>query len=954
MIKRWRNKHVKEILLATILLIALSSVSFSALVLAAPGGTGGNSTSTPSSSTTTRQNTNTQPGTGGNSSSVNTNTSNRSNSQQSNPSTSQQNDNSGGKGCYTDDYKVVANYDQAACQNSGYNWVSGFDNVGNGCKDNSGCKKAVDKQRRERQIKETQNTINSRKKELAEICSATSKASDCWNYDGNGKLYTSTSGNGSGTWNTLKQRYDDCRVTTNENMGDSLSKADKTLASYAGKNFRCKKTGTDNWYQCSIKTTTANETTKHFEFVCPTDDEINDGTAKAMTDEQISDMDKQNESDFNGDSDDDTCEQSLFGLGWVLCPLKELIVGGIDGFMNWITTKLDAKVLIGDTGAAIKTVAQKFVAYGNIILTIVFIIMIYSMATSTGLSNYEIKKTMPRLVIVAIAINLSFYICAALVDISNIAGHGMYSLMCGAGDCTNMQNQTTVLGITNIIGTGIVSMLMAILSIVLFGGAVIVSFLVIIVCIEFREIALAVMTIIAPVAIALYLLPNTQKWAEKWFSLYTQLLLVYPLFTGMLGGVQLIGNLLMQGNDTNPTGIPNFLIALGCDIVPAIAIVPLFQASGTLMGKVAGLTQKYTAPIGDAGAKLTRNNAVTRGIAKGVSVPAGAVARKFGGRGFVGRNAARLQSSATTFAGSKKAEEVGFQAKLAEAAETSVSNMDDDELRQVFTTGKYKNGKDADRYVLAAAASSYKDKATEDDWRQATAMARRRANELKSKKNDAEGADKLLDSFSSAAKNGSAFYGSTKGFADLSSNWDYDQSVAARGASVSASDVAGMSESELDSVASAVMNSGNTSAVSNLQHASAGALNDQDLRSQMSYNQQSKLNSIAGGSVFTTSQAVAQQTQQQPRNGNARYTTIGEAQDAGRELQASYQKVNRNIVQNVVQDGKDQGRYANTADVQALAEAENRMYDLHQNAQAGSDAENEAIRSERAADTRYR
>lgn len=597
---------------------------------------------------------------------------NSTNTQQPTPGMPLQGDSANYNGCYKDDYTPVSNFDQKQCMEASYNWVTGFANVGAKCKEDDGCREAVNKAVKERNKKKAQDEINQHKQKLTSACSVKSKATDCWNFSGDGTEYTQSSGAGSGTWSTLSQMYSDCRITTDKNMGDALSDGNKDLTTLVGKNFRCQAKMNDKWYECSIKTTNSHDTQEHVEFTCPTSSEIKNGLAQPMSDEQIKSMDSENKSAYGDDNDDDTCEQSLFGLGWILCPLKELIVGGIDGFMSWISDKLDAQILIGSSGSAVKDVAQNFIAYGNIILTIVFIVMIYSMATSTGMSNYNIKTILPRLVIVAIAINLSFYICAALVDISNIAGHGMYSLLCSGDGCKAMQSQTTVNSISNILGDG-VNMMMAILCLVLFGGGAIISFLIIIICVEFREIALAIMTIIAPVAIALYLLPNTQNWAQRWFKLYTQLLLVYPLFTGMLGGAQLIGSLMMADNTT---GIPDFLIALGCDIAPAIGVVPLFRASGGLIDKVAGLSQKYTQPFGDAigsGARsLAKNNPLTRGGARMVGAGAGAIASRRNGRGFIGRKAGMVSNALQTFGRSTNTEEAKVRSEAASRSDSAI------------------------------------------------------------------------------------------------------------------------------------------------------------------------------------------------------------------------------------------------------------------------------------------
>ena len=65
----------------------------------------------------------------------------------------------------------------------------------------------------------------------------------------------------------------------------------------------------------------------------------------------------------------------------------------------------------------------------NIIFIIAFIFVIYSQLTSMGISNYGIKRMLPKIIVAAILINLSYYICAVLVDTSNIIGAQLQNLL---------------------------------------------------------------------------------------------------------------------------------------------------------------------------------------------------------------------------------------------------------------------------------------------------------------------------------------------------------------------------------------------------------------------------------------------------------------------------------------------------------------------------------------------
>lgn len=67
----------------------------------------------------------------------------------------------------------------------------------------------------------------------------------------------------------------------------------------------------------------------------------------------------------------------------------------------------------------------------NVFFVVGFLIIVFSQVTSIGISNYGIKKLLPKLVITAILVNLSYTLCALAVDVSNLLGGGMKDLFAG-------------------------------------------------------------------------------------------------------------------------------------------------------------------------------------------------------------------------------------------------------------------------------------------------------------------------------------------------------------------------------------------------------------------------------------------------------------------------------------------------------------------------------------------
>ena len=71
--------------------------------------------------------------------------------------------------------------------------------------------------------------------------------------------------------------------------------------------------------------------------------------------------------------------------------------------------------------------------FANIIFIIGFLIIVFSQLTSFGVSNYGIKRLLPKIIIAAILVNVSFYICAIAVDLSNILGNSLRGILMPEG-----------------------------------------------------------------------------------------------------------------------------------------------------------------------------------------------------------------------------------------------------------------------------------------------------------------------------------------------------------------------------------------------------------------------------------------------------------------------------------------------------------------------------------------
>lgn len=149
----------------------------------------------------------------------------------------------------------------------------------------------------------------------------------------------------------------------------------------------------------------------------------------------------------SSNTSDSTCNVSS-GMGWIVCPVANLMAGIVDetySLMNKLFVVPIKSFTDTGNGSVYSIYANNMLPLANIILVIVFLVIIYSEATGNGfgtMSNYSVKKTLPKLIVFAILINVSFYICVAAVDISNIVGSGAEQFL-GGGTTVNFTDKTS-------------------------------------------------------------------------------------------------------------------------------------------------------------------------------------------------------------------------------------------------------------------------------------------------------------------------------------------------------------------------------------------------------------------------------------------------------------------------------------------------------------------------------
>ena len=139
-------------------------------------------------------------------------------------------------------------------------------------------------------------------------------------------------------------------------------------------------------------TTTPADTTDDENTEENTDEAANDTTATEQT------------------TDNPTCYDQVGGVGWLVCPGTGLLANIIDGAYGVLDNLLLVDPIPNDPTSPIHVVWDYIRNITNLIFVLFFLAIIFSQLTGVGINNYGIKRMLPRLVIAAILINLSYTI----------------------------------------------------------------------------------------------------------------------------------------------------------------------------------------------------------------------------------------------------------------------------------------------------------------------------------------------------------------------------------------------------------------------------------------------------------------------------------------------------------------------------------------------------------------
>ncbi len=382
-----------------------------------------------------------------------------------------------------------------------------------------------------------------------------------------------------------------------------------------------------------------------------------------------------------GDEEEVSC--AVDKIGWIVCPVIEKAAWIGDqafGFLAGQFLEIEPELVAtfdtssNDTGTYATWQLARNIA--NVMFVIALLVIIMSQVTGRGIDNYGIKKLVPRLIIAAIAVNISYFICQAMVDLSNILGYETKNFLVNAAASvsdrtampaasdTGIQTGTGALAVIAgiVLATvGIVWLVMPLLVSAI--GIILATVLIIIIILLMRKAFIILLVVVSPIAFVLYLLPNTEQYFRKWLSMFWKLLMVFPVVGLLFGAGQLASAVILvagtngvgtsatvsyydDGSDkcvTLPLSNPNArpqgqdqalaqqgscgnrstpvmlgLVAALIAVAPMLAVWSVLKAAlqgaGQIGGKISGAVETYSGKAGTKAQERMNRSAIGRGM----------------------------------------------------------------------------------------------------------------------------------------------------------------------------------------------------------------------------------------------------------------------------------------------------------------------------------------------------
>lgn len=288
-------------------------------------------------------------------------------------------------------------------------------------------------------------------------------------------------------------------------------------------------------------------------------------------------------------------------MRWLACTVLTVGVGMAETFYAIIQSILYTPV--AETFKSIDAPFRTFRLLGMSLIVITGLIMIIAQASgSSFVDAYTVKKVLPKLGIALVGIALALPLLRFTLDLTNNTGFLVGDFIANVKDPNNVaipgsggssgagSNPISAMLLALVGGgVGVVASAVYGVSIISFILGIALSLLVGVITLALRQLVIVVLILLAPLAIASYVLPGTEKLWKFWKNTLISTLLMFPIVMLFIKSGVLMASIF--GSMTYEySGLMSALVYFA----PYFMIPFAFKLSGGILGGAYGMLNERT------------------------------------------------------------------------------------------------------------------------------------------------------------------------------------------------------------------------------------------------------------------------------------------------------------------------------------------------------------------------
>ena len=288
----------------------------------------------------------------------------------------------------------------------------------------------------------------------------------------------------------------------------------------------------------------------------------------------------------NTNSPDDCPLPPEASMRWLGCSVFSLLKGTTDALKSQINNYLfaDPNALMGPNAQSAATIFRNI---GMVLIVIAGLFMVISQALGFEfLDAYTVRKLLPRLGVALIGMALAWPLLKFALTLTNDLGGLINSvfmdLASKASSGTSGTDIGTTIGaaLTGTAGAAAIIAAMGVGGLLSLVASVVLALLVAFVVLAIRQLIIFMAVILAPLAIAAYVIPGGQKLWDFWKKTLITTLFMYPLVMGFIAAGAAMAAIMPK--QTNAMAI----MAIVIYFAPFFMLPFAFKMAGGLMGTI--------------------------------------------------------------------------------------------------------------------------------------------------------------------------------------------------------------------------------------------------------------------------------------------------------------------------------------------------------------------------------